>query len=222
LSFVSAVITAAGSGRRFCAGEPKQLVHLNGEPVVSRTVSVFDALDCINEIILVLPGDFIQSFEVKSKKTTRVCGGSNRQQSVYAGLRAANRDADIVLVHDGVRPFASEKIIRAVIDCAAEGYAAVAGIKTTDTIKQTDAENWVQITPERENLWQVQTPQGFPYKILMQAHELAEKEHYIGTDDSMLVERYKLAKAKMVEGDKRNIKITTPDDMLYAKMILNK
>jgi 2-C-methyl-D-erythritol 4-phosphate cytidylyltransferase len=215
------IITAAGAGCRY--GQLKQFLLLNGEPVISRTVSVFNSLDCINEIILVLPRSHIDSFKPEGDKITAVVsGGENRQQSVYVGLKAVNRKTDIVLVHDGVRPFVHERVIRAVIDTAAQGFAAVAGVRATDTIKQTDADNFVTATPNRETLWQVQTPQGFPYTLFKQAHEQAEKEGFLGTDDSMLVEFFKLAPVKIVEGDKRNIKITTPEDLFYGEMLIHK
>ena len=221
MKFVSVIITAAGAGSRF--GQLKQFAPLNGESVLSRAVSVFDALDCINEIILVLPPSHKSDYPPNGNIITAVVsGGENRQQSVCAGLKAVNKNADIVLVHDGVRPFVNEKTIRAVIDAASQGYAAVAAVRATDTIKQTDAENIVTATPDRETLWQVQTPQGFPYKIFTQAHEQAKKIDYIGTDDSMLVEFFNLAPVKIVEGERHNIKITTPEDLLYGEMLLQK
>jgi 2-C-methyl-D-erythritol 4-phosphate cytidylyltransferase len=225
LKKVSVIITAAGMGRRLGGERPKQFHILGGQPVLSHTLAAF-SLDGITEIIVTVPRTYLKFTEKEivpgNKKITAVIsGGADRQSSVYTALKTVDPCTDIVLVHDGVRPFVSEKTIRDVISCAAEGYAAVAGVRATDTMKQSDPEGWVYSTPDRDTLWHVQTPQGFPYKVIHKAHELAARDGYAGTDDSILVERYKLARVKMVSGERRNIKITTAEDMIYGEAILN-
>jgi 2-C-methyl-D-erythritol 4-phosphate cytidylyltransferase len=225
LKFVSLIVTAAGTGRRFGTGldgKPKQFANLGGISVIQRTVSVFRQFDDILEFIVVVPEKYINEANAIFHDGIKIVAGShNRQASVYAALKTVDANADIVLVHDGVRPFVNPSVIWSVINYAGDGYGAVAGIKTTDTVKHADAQGWVVSTPDREMIWSVQTPQGFPYRILMEAHDRAAREGYTGTDDSMLVERYGLARIKMIESDARNIKITTPEDILYGEALLH-
>ena len=223
---VSAIITAGGQGLRFGGNMPKQFTDLGGMPVLARTLSVFDRMDEITDIVVTVPKEYIQTTKkllhtYHFQKTAQVlAGGDNRQASVYHALAALDGGTDIVLIHDGVRPFVSERVIRTVIAEAAKGTAAVAGVKMTDTVKETDAEGFIERTVPRERLWSVQTPQGFPYAMILHAHTQAAAENYLGTDDGMLAERFSAARIKMVEGDRTNIKITAPEDMrLGAAMI---
>jgi 2-C-methyl-D-erythritol 4-phosphate cytidylyltransferase len=221
--FVSVIITAAGLGRRFDSSGtelPKQFHMIKGVPILSRTVAAFDRMERVDEIIVTLPAGYL--IELPSSKISAVItGGTDRQQSVYEALRRVSKNADIVLIHDGVRPFVTERCASDVIRRAEEGYAAVAGVRPADTVKQTDGGGTVVNTPDRDTLWLAQTPQGFTYDVITQAHELAERDGYKGTDDCMLVERYKLAPVKIVEGDAQNIKITTKQDLIFAEMFLN-
>jgi 2-C-methyl-D-erythritol 4-phosphate cytidylyltransferase len=194
---------------------------LGDRSILSHTVHAFTGLDIISEIIVVLPASHVHEWVLADSRVRVMSGGANRQQSVYNALQQVNPQADVVLIHDGARPFVSERLIREVIREAMTGCAAIAGVPAVDTVKQADPQGWVLHTPERANLWNVQTPQGFPYKIILQAHEQAATDGITGTDDSMLVEFYKLTKVKMVLGERRNIKITTPEDLLYAEALLH-
>jgi 2-C-methyl-D-erythritol 4-phosphate cytidylyltransferase len=221
--FVSAVITAAGLGLRFNndgSNLPKQFRPLGGVPVLSRTVAAFSEMACIDEIVVTLPQCYL--FDLPFNKISALTtGGANRQASVYEALQRVSKNADIVLIHDGVRPFVTEGLVEEIIRCVEQGYAALAAVRPTDTVKQADGEGIVVSTPDRDNLWLAQTPQGFNYSVIMQAHGLALREGFVGTDDCMLAERYGLARVKIVEGLRENLKITTPSDMRMAEMILN-
>jgi 2-C-methyl-D-erythritol 4-phosphate cytidylyltransferase len=219
-SHISVIIAAAGTGRRFGTQLPKQFTPLAGVPVLARTVEAFDRHDLIDEIVLAVPYGYTGYIQSGYHKITAVLeGGADRQSSVYAALGAVSPQTGIVLVHDGVRPFVSGRLIRNITAAAGEGYAAVAGVRVTDTVKQTDPGGWVVSTPDRDTLWNIQTPQGFPYPVLLKAHERARTEGFTGTDDAMLVERYNLARVRIIEGDKRNIKITEPEDILYGEAL---
>jgi 2-C-methyl-D-erythritol 4-phosphate cytidylyltransferase len=191
---------------------------LSGLPVVSHSINTFDAMECVSEIVLALPASYADYF---SSAHTTVIGGQNRQQSVYNALQAVSPQTDVVLIHDGARPFVSRRLIEDIIECAGQGHAAVAGVPATDTIKQTDALGWVTHSPDRSGLWSIQTPQGFPYGVIIQAHRQAAAEGFVGTDDSMLVERYALARVKIIPGERLNLKITTPEDMIFAEAVLH-
>ncbi len=219
--YVSVVITAAGLGRRFDeSGRPKQFHSLGGVSVLARTVAAFDRMDCVDEIIVTLPAG--HSADLPFTKINAITtGGADRQKSVYEALCCVSGNADIVLIHDGVRPFVTERCVADVIRCAGEGYAAVAGVRPVESVKQAGGDGIVINSPDRDSIWLAQTPQGFTYEVIMRAHELAKRDGYTGTDDAVLVTRYGLAAAKMVQGDRENIKITTKQDLLLARMFLN-
>ncbi len=145
-----------------------------------------------------------------------VSGGSERQRSVRAGLEAFVPPPDIVLVHDAVRPFVRRGIVRQVIRQAAEYGGAVVGVRPTDTIKEGDREGYFVRTLARENLWAVQTPQGFRFPLLLRAHRAAERSGLLGTDEASLVERLG-HRVRIVEGERGNVKITTREDLESAR-----
>jgi 2-C-methyl-D-erythritol 4-phosphate cytidylyltransferase len=153
--------------------------------------------------------------------TEVVPGGRERQDSVYNGLLRAKPDTDVVLIHDGVRPFVSLEVVLATIDAAKEYGAAVAAVPVTDTIKRVDADGFVLNTPEREQLWAAQTPQAFRYALLMQAHQSVRKRGIVATDDAALLERLGM-RVKVVRGSHENIKITTEEDLARADLILRR
>jgi 2-C-methyl-D-erythritol 4-phosphate cytidylyltransferase len=154
-----------------------------------------------------------------TKVKTLVCGGRERQNSVYNGILEVSKDCDIVLVHDGARPFLNEENIIDSVDAAYEYGAASVAVPVKDTVKVSDAENFASETLDRSRLWSIQTPQAFRYDIIIQAHERAVKEGFIGTDDAVLVERMG-QKMKLVMGNYYNIKITTKEDLSMARAII--
>ena len=227
---VSVIIPSAGVGKRMGmlpGGMGKQFIDLQGSPLISHTIRKFEGSRYVDEIIVVCPPDIVHYVKkdiVETYQFTKVRsivpGGKERQDSVYAGFKNLNR-TDMVLVHDGVRPFVrTEKIDELIEVCSISG-AALLAVRVKDTVKMQDAEQNVKVTLDRSVLWNVQTPQAFDYEILEQAFDKARGEFFYGTDEGMLVEKLG-TKIRIVEGDYDNIKITTPDDLLFAEYILNK
>jgi 2-C-methyl-D-erythritol 4-phosphate cytidylyltransferase len=151
--------------------------------------------------------------------TTVVPGGAIRQDSVRAGLAAAD-PSDLVVIHDAARPFVDLAIVVQAIDLAAQHGAAVVATPATDTVKQVDAEGRIESTPDRQRLWLAQTPQVFRLDVIRQAHEQAAADGFVGTDDSVLVERMGVA-VRVVRGNAENRKITTADDLRWAEWLLS-
>jgi 2-C-methyl-D-erythritol 4-phosphate cytidylyltransferase len=226
----AAIITAAGSGKRFGEGGgggiPKQFAPLNGEPLLAHSIRSFSGCDSIGEIVVVVPPDWLDfvkneivdkfKFEKVSKLTP---GGEERQHSVENGFRSLTDKPDIVLVHDGVRPFVTTETIETVITEAAESGAAICAVQATDTVKQSSPGRYIENTLQRDSIWLAQTPQGFKYEILDEAFRCAMEDGYIGTDESILVERIGV-KVKLVQGSRYNIKITTKDDIILGELLL--
>jgi len=224
---VIALIPAAGMGKRMGAGINKQYLLVAGTPIVAHTIAVFDSSPLVDEIYVISPLDEIPYCRIEvveahgfAKVRAIVPGGAERQHSVLNGLRAvvAPADEDVVLIHDGVRPFVTQEIIERAIEAALKADGALVAVPVKDTIKVV-VDGTIRETPPRANLWQAQTPQAFRYGIIRDAHERAATEEFLGTDDTSLVER--LGKeVKVVMGDYRNIKITTPEDMILAEAFL--
>lgn len=222
----SVIIVAAGNGKRMKSAIAKQYIELKGRTILSYTVETFNKSDYIDEIILVtgrdaidfVKGEIVKRYNFEKVKAV-VEGGSERQYSVYNGLKEVSLDTDVVLIHDGVRPFVEDKYIMELESIAFEFGGCVLGAPVKDTIKVCDSENNIIDTPKRDTLWLAQTPQCFKYDIILRAYEKAMSEGYIGTDDSMLVEKIGV-KIKMVKGDYNNIKITTPEDLYMGEVIL--
>lgn len=221
-----AIIPAGGSGRRLKAGMAKQYLLLDNLPVLVHSLNVFEQSDVINEIIVVVPGSdvkFVREELIKKndlKKVTNViAGGAERQDSVNNGLAVIDDNCDIVLIHDGVRPFVTQEMIDKVVDAANEFQAASIGVRAKDTIKETHSTGFVVKTVPRQNLWLTQTPQAFQFAVLKKAYETAYGDKYYGTDDASLVERCGI-KVKMITGSYENIKITTPEDLIIAEALL--
>lgn len=222
----SVIIVAAGSGKRMKSAIAKQYIELKGRTILSYTVETFEKSDNIDEIILVTSQeaiDFVTKNIVNKYQFTKVkavvAGGAERQDSVYNGLKKVSKDTDVVLIHDGVRPFVNNSYIAKLESIAMEFGACVLGAPVKDTIKICDSEGYIVDTPNRSTLWLAQTPQCFKYDVIINAYEKAYKEGYTGTDDSVLVEKTGV-KVKMVEGDYNNIKITTPEDLYIGEVIL--
>jgi len=223
------LIPAAGMGRRMGAALNKQYLHLGGRPILARTLELFERHPAISSIFPIIPADEIDYFKKEILPDINLCklgaiipGGKERQDSVLNGLQQlqliGTKADSVVLIHDGVRPLLNPELISTLIDTAVIKGAAVVGVPVKDTIKEVENELIVG-TPERSRLWQVQTPQAFRFELLFRAYQQAALDDFSGTDDASLVERLG-AKVVMVEGDYRNIKITTPEDLLIAEVLL--
>ena len=199
------VIVAAGTGSRMNMGINKQFIKLEGKEIIAYTIEKFYNNSNIEDIVVVVKEDESEFFkkEILDKynfKNVKIAyGGKERQDSVYNGLKLLDEKCDVVLIHDGARPFVSDKIIDKSIEEAKEHKAIVVGVPVKDTIKVIDNDKNIVDTPNRSVLWAVQTPQTFDYNILIDAYKDAFKNKFYGTDDAMLVERIGY-KVKMLEG----------------------
>ena len=247
-----AIVLAAGRGSRMGGNVKKQYLDLNGQPILWHSLSAFEKSDA-DEIILVCSEEDID--EVRrtymgqfSKLTRVVSGGRERYHSVYAGLCAIGQSApdgdtepcpnaegsgdslapcDIVMIHDGARPFVDRDMIARCLEALKTEKACVAAMPSKDTVKIADADGYASSTPDRSSVWIVQTPQCFRYDTVKAAYDRLIEDEAQGrlggvnvTDDAMVVEMYTDAKVKMVEGSYNNIKITTPEDMLIAEVFM--
>jgi 2-C-methyl-D-erythritol 4-phosphate cytidylyltransferase len=225
---IAAVIPGAGSGERLAASENKPFVLLGQKPLLIHTVQKFQESPEIDEIVVVVQGKDVPRAESLvaeyhlGKVVAVVEGGERRQESVYRGLKKLEgRGIACVLVHDAVRPFLDSSRIHEVIRVAKEHGAAILAIQPKDTIKLSNGTPFIQKTLDRSRLWAVQTPQCFSMDLLMKAYDSAIKDEFLATDDSSLVERLGV-NVRIVEGSYDNIKITTPEDLELAEMILHR
>jgi len=220
-----AVILAAGKGKRMGANKNKQFLEIKEKPILYYTLKAFSNCNLIDEIILVAAKDEIEYCRKEiieryrfDKVTSIVSGGKERQHSVLNGLLAIE-NCNIVIIHDGARPFVDNNIINTGI-MYAEKYGAVAcGVKPKDTIKVKNECGFSINTPDRESLFAVQTPQSFKYDIILSCHKKVNKENISVTDDTMVVEQYGY-KVYLYEGNYNNIKITTTEDLIIGEKIL--
>ncbi|CAH2716672.1 2-C-methyl-D-erythritol 4-phosphate cytidylyltransferase [Neobacillus rhizosphaerae] len=219
------ILPAAGLGKRMGAGKNKLLLELKGIPVLIHTLKVFEEDEACKGIILAIhpqdEADFIALLAKYSvtKVINLVPGGEERQHSIYNALKTVNSDG-IILVHDAARPFIQKEQIHRLTEAAEKTGAAIIAVPAKDTMKKVQ-DGVVVETVERSSLWAVQTPQAFRISLLQEAYEKADKDHFLGTDDSSLVERLKHPVA-IVEGNYDNIKLTTPEDLFFAEAILEK
>ncbi len=219
----TAIILAAGRGRRMGSDVPKQFLMLDGEPIIVKTLRVFDESPEIDEILLVTSEDYVsycQSEIVDAYRIKKVrdiiVGGAERYHSVWNALLACEH-SDYVMIQDGARPFVTEEILKRV-DAAMRTYGtAVVGMPSKDTVKIVDDDGFVAATPDRSHVWTIQTPQAFSYSLIRRANEIMMERGMDGvTDDAMIVEASGLSQVRLVEGSYENIKITTPDDLRYV------
>jgi len=223
--YVSAIIAAAGMSNRMKSKINKQFININGKPILAHTLEKFQRCKYVDEIIVVAREDEINYCKKEivkrfgfNKVTKIVRGGKERQDSVYNGILALNGKTDIVVSHDGARPFVKVKNIVDSIRGAVKYGACVIGTPVKDTIKVVKDEN-IDHTPKRDVLWAAQTPQTFKKEILMEGYKKAIEDNFVGTDDSVLVERLGI-NVKMIMGSYENIKITTPEDIIIAESML--
>ena len=232
MSKFAAIVLSAGVGSRMKSDIPKQYMDLEGKPVIYYSLKAFEDAG-FSSIVLVCGKDDVQycKKEIVEKYDMRkvaavVPGGKERYHSVYEGLKAID-EADYVFIHDGARPMISQEVIERLKAAVVKEEAAVAGMPVKDTIKIVDDENYVTDTPERRYVWQVQTPQCFSFPIIYEAYSSVLRDEEEGwtlpkiTDDAMVLEYATDHEVKMVEADYRNIKITTPEDLIIASAFLN-
>lgn len=216
-----AIILAGGSGSRMGADRNKVLLSLQNEPVITRSVKAFSSL--VDGVVLVSRKDDIPAMQAAMDaadlSVTIVAGGESRQASVWNGLLALPESCTHVLIHDGARCMVDEGTIRRCMASVEAHGTGVAAIPAIDTIKQVDADELVLSTPDRSTLRVVQTPQGFAVDLIRQAHLAAQADAFLGTDDASLVERLGVP-VRLTLGDRRNIKLTTPEDMKMAESFL--
>jgi len=234
---VVAIVPSAGKSERMGelvrpslgGGGKKEFLPLGGRPILAHTLRSLEDHPRISEIILVVDDgnleyakkEIIEKYGFQKVKEV-IVGGEERQDSVYNGLKKITKDCDIVLIHDGARPFLIEDLITKSIEGAEKHKAAVIAVPCIDTIKFVRKENnMVLETLDREYLWMAQTPQTFRYEIILKAHKKAKKNNFKGTDDASLVEMM-TQPVKIVRGSYDNIKITTPEDLVLAEAILAK
>ncbi|MBS3758786.1 MAG: 2-C-methyl-D-erythritol 4-phosphate cytidylyltransferase [Desulfobacterales bacterium] len=220
------IIVAGGQGVRMDAGMRKQYLMLDGRPILGWTLHAIAASPEIHSIYLVVPeADFnycreavIAPFDM-NKAVVLVAGGKSRQQSVYNGLFAVNSDEGTAVIHDGVRPFVKCEHIRDCIQWAEKERGCILGVPATDTIKQVAGSQHVAHTLDRESLWLAQTPQAFELGYIRRAHEYAKKTDFLSTDDASIIEHYG-GRVRIIHGSPWNIKITTPEDLKLAELMM--
>ncbi len=225
---VYSIVVAAGDGKRMGGKVKKPYLELAGHPLLFYALRNISSSPLITGTVLVAGNglvDYCQQEIVEAYGFNRVLsvveGGSQRQDSVYHGLKALPEDAEMVVIHDGVRPFVSGKIIEDTIAAAIEYEAVITGVRVKDTIKTVDESQRVMQTINRDGLWAVQTPQVFKAKLLRDCYDKAMDKGFYGTDDASIVEWAGFT-VRIVEGEYENIKITTPFDMMMAEVMMEK
>jgi 2-C-methyl-D-erythritol 4-phosphate cytidylyltransferase len=221
-----AIIVAAGSGRRMGGGVPKPYRRLGGRPILGRTLEAFHQSACFEEIILVVASGDMNTCRRQviaplgmEDHVRVVAGGSERQESVYAGLAACRgQDDDLVLIHDGVRPLVTVDLLQACLAAATDHGACILAVPSSDTLKQGLPDGRIIKTLPRNAVWQAQTPQAFRLDLIRTAHRKARQEGFRGTDDAQLVERLGTP-VFIAPGSRSNIKITCPEDLVLAEAI---
>ncbi len=223
----TAIVLAAGQGRRMGSKVPKQFMVLRDHPVLYYSLQCFQECEWIQDILVVTNRenlDYVRATIADRYHLTKVrkilAGGKERYDSVYAGLRECE-NTDYVFIHDGARPLLDQKILERTLAGVRAYGACVAGMPSKDTIKIADEDGCVLETPPRERVWNIQTPQAFSFSLLKEAHESLREKGMDGiTDDAGIVERETSCKIKLVEGSYENLKITTPEDLRLAESIL--
>jgi 2-C-methyl-D-erythritol 4-phosphate cytidylyltransferase len=229
----TAIVLAAGRGKRMNSKVHKQYLLINNKPVLYYSLKAFED-SLIDDIVLVTgkdEGQYCQKEIIEKygigKIRAIVEGGKERYHSVYNGIKAIDWDCDYVFIHDGARPFVDNDIIRRAYKEVQKSRACIVGMPVKDTIKISDTDGYVAATPSRSLVWQVQTPQTFERKLITSAYEklISNEEKLLSegvaiTDDAMVVEYFEKVPVKLVEGTYENIKITTPEDLKIAETFL--
>ncbi len=223
----TAVVLAAGQGRRMGTDLPKQFLPLCGKPVLWYSLNCFQNSGLTDRIVLVTGKEWIGYCEEEivqkyglSKVKTITEGGENRYDSVYNGLKAC-ADTEFVMIHDGARPFITDEILRRGLLGAEKTGACVIGMPSKDTVKIADQEGFIKETPQRSSVWIIQTPQVFRYSLIREAYRRIMESGTVNvTDDAMVVEQTLGTKIALAEGSYENLKVTTPDDLLKCRAIV--
>ena len=223
---ISAIILAGGKGKRMNSSISKQFIEIKGKPIIYYTIKKFNDNKKIDDIVVVLSQEEIEYFKENILKKYDlkvdkiVIGGAERQDSVYNGLKSLeNTETDIVLIHDGARPFISDRIIEDGIKYASIYGACAPGVMPKDTIKIKEKNNFSIDTPNRESLVSIQTPQVFKFREILECHEKVKMDKVVVTDDTMVVERYG-TKVYLYDGEYTNIKVTTPEDLILGEKLI--
>jgi len=224
---VAVIVPAAGAGTRLKSRTQKPYIALGGKPILARTLVALSGNKNITEILVSVSKDklnkarreIIEKYNIK--KATLVIGGKERSDSVYNALKAVSKDADYILIHDGIRPFITDKFIESLLKKVSRFNAVVAAVPVKPTLKFVNKNGFIKNTPPRECFWEAQTPQVFRRDLIEKAYKIARKKKITATDDSSLVERIGV-KPKIVMGSYSNIKITTKEDLELAKIIIKR
>mgnify|MGYP002813601669 FL=1 len=224
---VTAIVVAAGAGRRIGGEIPKTYLSISGRPLVLRTVDRMFLAGCVERVVLVVAAEEMARCDgllrsdaaLRHRPIVLQRGGATRQQSAKRGLEKLTADADVVIIHDGARPFVSAALIDRCVSAAAEKGAVVVGLPARDTIKVVGDDRRIHATPERSSLWEVQTPQVFQRSLIVAAHEKAARDGIEATDDAMVVERFGQP-VFILDGERTNIKITLPEDFWLAEAMI--
>ncbi len=215
------IVPAGGAGTRLGGGTPKQFLGLGGAPILAVTVRRLVRHPRVGAVVVAAPAAHVArarrllAGSAGLVPVAVVAGGATRQESVWRALQAAPPEAAIVVVHDAVRPFVTPALVAAVAEAARADGAAICALPIAETVKRVQ-DGLVEATLDRATLWAVQTPQAFRAPLLREAHEKALRDGFVGTDEAMLVERLG-HRVRVVAGDARNIKITTPADLRRAR-----
>ena len=227
---ITAIVLAAGSGSRMKSKTKKQFMEIKGKPVIWYSLFEFEK-SRVDEIILVIgkedidycKKEIVEKYNLKKIKNV-VAGGSERYESVYNGLKEVT--GNIVLIHDGARPLINNEIIERSIEGTIKSDACVVGVPVKDTIKRANKEGYIIDTPNRSELWITQTPQSFKTDLVKMAYKKMKEELEKGnttlniTDDAMVVEEFTTNQVRFVQGDYKNIKVTTPEDIDIAELFI--
>jgi 2-C-methyl-D-erythritol 4-phosphate cytidylyltransferase len=223
----TAIVLAAGEGRRLGGDTPKTYLPIAGRPLVLRTLDRMFSASSVESVVLVVAAEQRARCEsllrsdaaLRDRRWLLQTGGATRQESARRGLERVGSDAAIVIIHDAARPFVSAGLIDRCVEAAAEKQAVAVGLPVRDTIKSVSPEHWIQSTPERSTLWEIQTPQVFKRELIVAAHERALREGAQVTDDAMVVERIG-TQVYVLEGERTNFKITVPEDVWLAETLI--
>ena len=225
---IAGLIPAAGSGVRMGGYAAKPFLQLGGREILALTLDVFERCTIIDEVWVIVAAKNVSACRQGiierygfSKVRDVVAGGASRQESVWRGLQRLDGAVDLVVVHDGVRPFVTELMLQETLDGAARHGAAVAAVPLRDTLKRVSEGGEVEATVPRENLWRTQTPQAFQRHLLMMAYQRAWERGLCATDDAGLLEAMGHP-VKVVAGLEGNFKITTPEDLILSERLLRK
>ena len=224
---VTAIVAAAGEGKRMGGLISKTFLPVAGRPLVLRTLDRFFSTRSVEKVILVVAEKDIRRSRELIQGDANLChrpwllqaGGASRQESVRRGLEKLGSDCEIVAIHDGARPFITATLIDRCVDEARRSGAAVIGVPVRDTIKVVSEDHWVKTTPPRNTLWEIQTPQVFRKELIVEAHNRGSRQAIEATDDAMLVEQMGHP-VFLLEGEWTNIKLTVPEDFLLAEALL--